>query len=95
MYELKLDKKILSKSRKKCIILGCLLFFFIGFGSHLLLNPPRNFSAYQVLRGSDRMTASILMAILGAFVGAGFSRGNAINMQRRRDLKVLIEQGKK
>jgi hypothetical protein len=109
MYELKLDKKILRKSRLQCMLLGCLSFFFVAFVGHLLLYPLNSYSVEEVLRPKqnprmsqsrivrsppNRMTVSILMATLGLLVGAGFSRGHALNVQRRRDLKKLIEEGK-
>ena len=109
MYELKLDKKILRKSRWQCMLLGCLCFFFIAFIGHLLLYPLSSYSMEEVMRPKrdpqinqsrivrsppNRMTVSILMATLGLLVGAGFSRGHALNVQRRRDLNKLIEEGK-
>lgn len=104
MYEQKVDKKISRRAAIQGILIGSIAFFTIVFFVHPLIFPSEETGQGKVFTGLkkgqqksfsvDRGTISVLFGLLGGLIGFSVSKGFALDMQRRRDLKILIEQGK-
>ncbi|WP_395137738.1 hypothetical protein [Armatimonas sp.] len=105
MYELRIDKKISRRAALQGILFGAVTFSAIAFFVQPLIVPIEITGKATVFRGPkkgeqksfglDRGTTSVLFGLLGGILGFSLSKGFASDIQRRKALKDLIEQGKK
>ena len=105
MYELRIDKKIARRAALQGILFGAVAFSAVAFFVHPLFLPAETAGKGTVFRslkkgeqksfGVDRGTTSVLFGLLGGILGFSLSKGLAGDAQRRKDLKDLIEQGKR
>ena len=105
MYEPKIDKKIARRAALQGVILGAVAFSTVAFFVQPLIIPAETTGKGTIFRGLkkgeqksfgvDRGTVSVLLGLLGGILGFSLSKGLARDTQRRKDLKDLIEQGKR